>query len=314
MTLEQQLICAIEYKSPKQIPVSVSVLPAAFARYGDELTRLLKEYPDLYGGATSLSDVTLPPSYHEGRHVDEWGCVWENVKEGMEAIVTGHPVPNREDIYDLQIPSNRDGRLPHGFMYLRLLDLRGFEEAMTDFAEECPELQILIDKVLTYNMYQLEAILPQCGQMLFFGDDQGMQTGLAIGAERWRKYLKPCYSRLYGRVRETGRYVYMHTDGRIFEIMPDLQECGVSMINPQVGANGLDNLERVCKGKIPILLDLDRQFIPFATPSQITDHVRECVERLWLPEGGLALGLELNYETSLENMAAALDALRKFRG
>ena len=106
----------------------------------------------------------------------------------------------------------------------------------------------------------------------------------------------------------------MHTDGRIFEIMPDLQECGVSMINPQVGANGLDNLERVCKGKIPILLDLDRQFIPFATPSQITDHVRECVERLWLPEGGLALGLELNYETSLENMAAALDALRKFRG
>ena len=97
MTLEEQLICAIEYGSPKQIPVNVSVLPAAFARHGDDLIRLLKEYPDLYSGVTSLSEVTLPPSYHAGRHVDEWGCVWENLQEGMEAIVTEHPLPNRED-------------------------------------------------------------------------------------------------------------------------------------------------------------------------------------------------------------------------
>ena len=42
-------------------------------------------------------------------------------------------------------PAVNDG-LPHGFMYLRLADLRGFEELMIDFAEEPPELQMLIDK------------------------------------------------------------------------------------------------------------------------------------------------------------------------
>ena len=44
-------------------------------------------------------------------------------------------------------------------MYLRLADLRGFEELMIDFAEEPPELQLLIDIVLEYNMRQLKIIL-----------------------------------------------------------------------------------------------------------------------------------------------------------
>ena len=105
----------------------------------------------------------------------------------------------------------------------------------------------------------------------------------------------------------------MHTDGMIYEIIPDLKECGVDMINPQFRANGLDNLERVCKGKIAVDLDLDRQLFPFATPSQIDDHVREAVEALYLPQGGLALKAEIGYEVPLENVAAIFDSLRKYR-
>ena len=306
------LIRAMTYNHPETIPVSAGFLPAAWLKYGDELKRLAGEYPDLLGDAAK-GVYSIPDSYHAGNFTDEWGCVWSNVSEGMESIVTGHPVPNREDIRTLKIPENRDGRLPHGFMYLRLLDLRGFEEAMMDFAEECEELQMLIDKVLEYNMIQLEAALPRMGEVAYFGDDLGMQRGLAIGPAKWRKYLKPCFAKLYRRVHETGRYVYMHTDGMIYEIMPDLVECGVNMINPQFRANGLDNLVRVCRGKIPINLDLDRQLFPFATPSQLKSHVAECVEALYLPEGGLGLNIELNHEVPLENMAAILDAARKYQ-
>jgi hypothetical protein len=32
-----------------------------------------------------------------------------------------------------------------------------------------------------------------------------------------------------------------------------------------------------------------------------------------MPEGGLAIKLELNYEVPLDNMAALFDALREFR-
>jgi len=307
------LIKAMTYDFPERIPVSAGFLPAAWLKYGDELKRLTADYEDIFGARNESAEVSMAPTYHEGSHTDEWGCVWQNIAEGMESIVTGHPVKTREDILSLKIPENRDGRLPHGLMYLRLLDLRGFEEAMIDFAEECDELQILIDKVLEYNMIQIEAALPGMGEAAYFGDDLGMQRGLAIGPAKWRKYMKPCFEKMFQRVRKAGKYVYMHTDGMIYEIMPDLMECGVNMINPQFRANGLDNLVRVCRGNIPINLDLDRQLFPFATPSELESHVAECVEALYLPQGGLGLNVELNHEVPLNNMAAILDAVRKYR-
>ena len=129
--------------------------------------------------------------------------------------------------------------------------------------------------------------------------------------------MKPCFRKLYGLIKayKPSQLIYMHTDGCIWEIMPDLMECGVDIINPQFRANGIDNLVRVCRKDqiIPINLDLDRQLFPVATRSQLQDHVAEAVESLYLPQGGLGLSVELNYEIPLENMAAVLDAVEKYR-
>lgn len=307
------LIKAMTYDYPERIPVSLWFMPATWKKYGDEISRLCAEYPDLAPQGMTPDKVPMPDSYRYGSFTDEWGCVWSNLHEGMESIVTGHPVKTREDILKLEIPTNRDGRMPHGFMYLRLLDLRGFEEAMMDFAEEAPELDVLIDKVLRYNLIQLDVVLPDAGPVAIFGDDLGMQQGLAIGAAKWRKYLKPCYKALYDKVHASGRYVYMHTDGRIIDIMDDLVECGVNMINPQFRANGLEDLVRVCKGRIPINLDLDRQMFPFATPAQLKEHVAQVVQALYLPQGGLGIYAEFSPDMPVENMAAVLDALRQWR-
>ena len=38
-----------------------------------------------------------------------------------------------------------------------------------------------------------------------------------------------------------------------------------------------------------------------------------CVEALYLPEGGLCLNVELNYEVPLENCYAILEAVEEFR-
>ena len=311
---------AIRMEHPDTIPVSVGALPAAWIRYGNEMQRLCDQYPQFFHGIKmDLEHIgdTLPPSYREGVYIDEWNCVWHNRHAGNEAIVTEHPVQTEEDVFRLQIPSCRDGRLPHGFMYLRLLDLCGFENVMIWFAEEGETIRTLIDKVLEYNLYQVAAVLPRMEEIIYFGDDLGMQQGLAIGAERWRKYMKPCFRKLYGLVKafKPSQLIYMHTDGCIWEIMPDLVECGVDMINPQFRANGLENLVRVCRREqvIPINLDLDRQLFPFATRSQLFDHVAQCVENLYLPEGALGLNVELNWDVPLENMAAVLDAVEKYR-
>lgn len=314
------LIKAIKLLGPESIPVSVSILPAAWIKYGEELQRLTEGYPQFFGTKKKdLGGITesLADQYRAGSCTDEWGCVWSGLVDGMQALVTGHPLKNDEDIFALKIPDNRDGRLPHGFMYLRLLDLCGFENAMILFAEESEALTVLIDKVLEYNMYQTAAILPRMGEILYLGDDLGMQNGLAVGPEKWRKYLKPCYRKLFGLVKSYNpeQIIYLHTDGCIYEIMPDLIECGADIINPQYRANGLENLERVCRKEqmIPVMLDLDRQLFPFASRSELFDHVGACVETLWRPEGGLGLNVEFNFDVPLDNMAAVLDAAEKYR-
>jgi len=309
------LIKAATYDYPEEIPVGVGILPAAFIKYGDKLKKITAKYEDLLGSGWQNYDPykSMSERYRKGLKTDPWGCVWDNPEDGQDSIVVGHPVPTRADVHTMKLPDGDVG-LPHGFMYLRLMDLRGFEETMVDFYEEPPELQMLIDKVFNYNLRQVKLMLEQNkGKMVYFGDDLGMQKGLAMGPERWRKYMKPCYAAMYKLCKDDGRLVYMHTDGCIYEIMPDLQECGVDMINPQYRANGLDNIERVCKGKIPINLDLDRQLFPFGTPDDMYAHVEECVKRLYLPEGGLGLSLEIGPDDPLENVDALFDALNKLR-
>jgi uroporphyrinogen-III decarboxylase len=212
-------------------------------------------------------------------------------------------------------PPTEDMGLPHGFMYLRLADLRGFEEIMVDFAEEPPELQMLIDAVLEYNMRQLEIKLEkEAGdEIVSFGDDLGHQHALPISPAKWRKYMKPCYAKMYARCHQEGHSVYMHTDGQIYEIIPDLIDCGVNVVNPQIRANGLDRLVEVCKGEVCVDLDLDRQLFPFASPAQLDEHVHEAVEALGAPEGGLWLKAEIDHGVSLENIEALCCALERYR-
>ncbi|HAU36088.1 MAG TPA: hypothetical protein DCX07_00025 [Phycisphaerales bacterium] len=318
MSNEQDRVRAMLYQTPEHIPVRLSLLPAAWMKYREQLTALSECHPLLFGQPRRDRnyDEVWNPTYAEGRHVDAWGCVWENIKHGMAAIVTHHPVPTRRDVHSLKVPAEDVG-LPHGFMYLRLCDLRGFEEAMVDFAEEPPELQMLIDVVLEYNLRQVDNRLAELRgkepQIVGFGDDLGMQTSLPMSPQTWRKYLKPCYAKLYKRVRDAGHWVYMHTDGHIWEIIPDLVECGVNVINPQIRANGLDNLVRVCKGKVCVDLDLDRQMFPFCKPADIDPHVRKAVEALGSPEGGLWLTAECAPDVPLENIEALCLALEKYR-
>ncbi|MBR4748373.1 MAG: hypothetical protein IK083_02210 [Abditibacteriota bacterium] len=310
-----ELIKVATYGYPEVIPVMTGILPAAWMKYRDDLREIAEEYSDLVADRrTEETYDRLPvPSYHKGEWTDPWGCVWTNTVEGMEAIVTGHPYPTRESVKDLKKPA-QPGGFPHGFMYLRLEDLRGFEEIMLDFAEEAPELQTVIDTVLEYNLECADHVLKNYPHpMMFFGDDLGHQKALPISPAKWRKYLKPCFAAIYAKFKAAGKYIFMHTDGCIWEIMPDLQEVGVDIINVQYRANGLDNLERVCKGRIPIHLDLDRQLMPFGTPAQIDEHVYTCIRTLGMKEGGLSINIEIGPDYPLENIRALFAAVRKYR-
>jgi hypothetical protein len=316
MGLHEDRLKALRFATPAQIPVGVGILPAAWIKYRGELDAIVRAHPSLFEPQAADRDYdAVGGTYVAGTHVDAWGCVWSNIHHGREAIVTGHPVPTRADVRRLQAPAVDTG-FPHGFMYLRLGDLRGFEELMVDFAEEPPELGMLIDTVLQYNLRQAGLRMAGMGpepQIVYFGDDLGMQHALPISPQRWRRHLKPCFARIYGPFKAAGHHVYMHTDGHILEIIPDLADCGVDVVNPQIGANGLDGLVAACRGRICVDLDLDRQLFPFCSPADIDAHVHEAVDRLGTRAGGLWLKAEIGDDVPLANVEAIFSALERYR-
>jgi hypothetical protein len=156
---------AMTFDHPERIPISAGILPAAWMKHREGLDEIVAAHPDLFGEsqAGTRDYDAVGGRYVDGKHIDAWGCVWSNLHSGMDSMVTGHPVPTRESVHSLRVPTEDDG-FPHGFMYLRLCDLRGFEEAMIDFAEKPPELRMLIDKVLEHNMRQVPLKLKEMAQ------------------------------------------------------------------------------------------------------------------------------------------------------
>jgi len=309
------------FNYPDFIPVSISFLPATWIKYGKSLEDIVLAHPVIFPDyiKDQYKNIKINALYTYGHKFDVWGCEWDNISEGYDSICIGHPLKTREDVKNLKIPDDNIG-LPHGFMFLQLTYLRGWEECMIDFAEESDELQILINKVLEYNIRQVKiqlAAMKKDDLQITFGDDLGIQNMLPTGPYKWRKYLKPCFYKLYNLCQKAEKLVYMHSDGCIFEIIPDLKDCGVDIINPQFRANGLENLRLATRGegrnRIAVNLDLDRQMFPFAKPQELKDHILECTESLALREGGLSLSAECAGDVPLENIEAICEGLETAR-
>jgi hypothetical protein len=334
---------ALYFDYPEWTPFVVSIMPATWMKYREALEEVVLSHPRIfptYRKGRRNFDTVPGPLYEMGRHTDCWGIVWQNIEPGLDSIPITHPLADWE-AFDSYVPPDPDKDaqfgprpawdevcrdlaeakargelavghpLPHGFMYMLLYYLRGFENLMLDMATDEPRLQGLIALIEHYNVTAIQRYLDAGAECLSFGEDLGLQHGLPISPEMWRRYIKPSYERMFGRCRDADVPVYLHTDGHILEIVPDLIEVGVRLLNPQIRPNGLAGLQETAKGKVAIHLDLDRQLFPFASRSEIEDHIGEVYEGLHLPEGGLLIHAECEPDVSLENIDAICTALER---
>jgi hypothetical protein len=333
---------ALTFDTPEWTPFVVSIMPATWMKYRTDLEEIVLAHPRIFPGYTKGDrdfDAIPNPLYELGRHTDCWGVVWENIERGLDSIPVVHPLaqweaferytppnPLTDALFDkrdwqgvareLQAARQRgdlaDGHpLPHGFFYMLLFYLRGFENLMVDFANDDPRLWRLIAVIERYNVSVIDQYLELGAEHLRFGEDLGIQAALPISPAMWRKFIKPTYERIFGLCRARGVPIYLHSDGHILEIIPDLIEVGVRMLNPQIRANGLVGLVEHAKGKVAIHIDLDRQLFPFATPSEIEAHIGEVFEALYSPQGGLMLHAECEPDVSLEKIDAICRALER---
>ena len=327
----------IYFDYPEWTPCGIGFLPATWIRYGADLEELVLSHPKVFPGFRKGSvdfrfEKMGSPLYELGRHTDCWGVVWDNIERGMDSQVAVHPLADWSnfDEWKRHLPDPmtdnwwgpRDwqadrkamadakahgdlaggGGLAHGFFFMNLYYLRGFENLMIDFATDEPLLGELIGILRDYCVAVAGRYLELGAEIMYFGEDLGMQTALPISPAMWRKHVKPVYEAILGPCRDRDVPVYLHSDGHILEIIGDLIDTGVRVLNPQIRANGLAGLQELARGKVALNQDLDRQLFPFAAPSQTADHIGEVFEGLYLPEGGLMLTAECGPDVSLESI------------
>lgn len=338
---------AANFDTPEWVPCTVGFLPATWIHYREALEDLCLRHPRIFpwfrkGQVDFDQKVMWNPLYELGRHTDCWGTVWNNIERGFDSQVEREPLddwdafeawkahlpdPMRDDWFGPRPPWDDvrrnleaarvrgdlagGGGLPHGFFFMRLYYLRGFENLMVDFATDEPRLHELITIIQAYSTAVVRKYLELGAEFMWFAEDLGMQTALPVSPAMWRRYVKPTYEAVVGPCRNQGVPAFLHSDGHILEIIPDLIDVGIRVLNPQIRANGLEGLQAVAKGRVALSQDLDRQLFPFATPDAIESHIEEVFGGLYSKKGGLMLQAECGPDVPLENIEAICRALER---
>jgi uroporphyrinogen decarboxylase len=117
-------------------------------------------------------------------------------------------------------------------LWERAWTLRGWQNLMMDFHDHPGFVHDLLNTIADYNIAQVKQALKYDLDAVYFGDDWGMQRGLQMGPGMWHQFIYPVLKRMYGVVREAGKYVMIHSCGDVDELFDDLIEIGVNCFNP----------------------------------------------------------------------------------
>ncbi len=341
MNERENCLRTIRFQGPEWIPCSVYLTPAIWKRYGEKLEEVVLRHPSIFGeyrkGRRDFEE--MHPACRSGEcFTDMWGCVWYNLVDGIRGQVKIHPLRDWDKLRTFRPPDpflldevgprkpwdvvqrevlemRRKGKMTWGHSsryFERLHFLRGFKNLMIDLMTSPPQLEVLKRMVLDHNITLIRKWLEIGVDGIRMGDDLGTQKREMMSPAVFRRHLLPGYTEMCQVAREGGCETYMHSDGHILGLLDPLIEAGFTVINPQLSANGIDQLAARLKGRICIDADVDRQrVLPRGKPRDVKNHIAEIVKKLGSKEGGLMIIAGVYPDVPLENIEALCEAMEE---
>lgn len=344
ITCRENIIRAIRFERPEYIPMEFHINPSCWHHYDQNILQdLMEAHPFLFPNFVRQKEVKPHYALNQFKdtpYTDPWGCVWKTTDDGITGSVVQHSLENWSKLNQFSSPDpnvtdgthpidwdqirsdvvkqrkNRDiisGGLPHGHTFLRLLDIRGYQNLMFDMLEEDPNLEKLIKLVEDFNYQYVLKWLELAPDIMTYPEDLGMQVGPMLAPESFRRYILPVYSRLMKPARDHGCLIHMHSDGDIRVLAEYLLKAGVDVLNIQDIVNGVDWIAATFAGRLCIDLDVDRQNVtPHGSPEQIDALIKDEIVKLGRKEGGLMMIYGLYPGVPIENIKALMDAMEKY--
>lgn len=328
----QRVVKAIEFGKIDRFPLLHWVSRAVLDKWGKKLKDILSQYPSDFAGQEVCNKNIINSPFKKGIQKDAWGCYWENKADNMQGLIKSHPLTEWKSLKFYKFPSPLTGdfgnewdgvekivhqnkgkkyilvRAAGGRLFERMHFLRGFENLMMDIADEREELFILRDKIVNhtleglnelFNKYDVDGVLAT--------DDWGTQKQIMIDPKSWQKIFKPSYQKIINFVHKRGKHFFLHSDGYIMGIIPDLIEIGVDVLNTQFSCTSIKDLSEICKGKICILSHIDKQYtLPMGNIKEVEEYVRKVVNYFPISQSGIIARAETGLDIPVENIETML--------
>ena len=319
-TRKEVIESAIKFTTPDRLPIM-------FDRYG---------YGDVHSvkwNQIGTGDKRFSETF------DEWGCGWRRSSVANMGQVKIHPLddwnkldsfkwpdPDSPDFYkgtENKFEAAGDRYITTGiFMLLfeRLQALRGFENVMYDFYNEQEKIADLTDKIVEYDIKIIENIsgeFPGKIDGFSFTDDWGSENALLISPKMWKDFFKPRYKKIFDACKKAGWDIWMHSCGKVNDIIEDLIDIGCDVINlQQPRLLGIKEIGDKFSGRICFQATCDIQHtLPTETDDYIENEAIFLMNAWGVDTGGFILsdyGDENAIGTTPDKTRVMLNAFLKY--
>ena len=336
MTSRELVYKTLEFKNPPHVPRQLWALPWAAIHHPWRLRRIKRRYPDdisSVGCRCEPSPVAKGNDCLPGESVDAWGCRFTNIQLGYigevkRPIVTSDDwsdvgnvrIPEEWLTFDIDDVNKRvrrsdkfmlSGHCPRPFEQLQFI--RGTENLYMDLTDIPPKLAEFMERMHDFYCRVLTRWAQTDVDALSFMDDWGSQNSLLINPKLWKNIFLPMYRDYSDIAKKNNKKIFMHSDGYTLDIFPSLIDIGVDAVNSQIFCIGTNKLKQF-KGKITFWGEIDRQhMLPYGTPKDITNAVRQVFDNLW-DGGGCIAQCEFSTGSNPRNVEQVYKAWGKVLG
>jgi len=332
-TSRERVTRCLKFETPDRLPRELWALPWASAKHPDTVRLLNERFPGDFGNSCDVyrpSPRRTGDAYAVGEATDDWGCRFVNIHAGVIGEVRD---PSLRDIADWKsvrppyetLPDDparareavkrycagtdlfvRAGCCPRPWE--RYQFLRGTEEALCDMCDPDAGARDLLREIHRFYLQEIEFWVSTAVDGIFFMDDWGSQQQLLIPPAVWRDLFKPLYRDYCQLAHARGKFAFMHSDGCIREIYPDLVEVGVDALNSQIFCMDMAELARIAKGRMTFWGEIDRQHVLTSPDPQAgRAAVRQAARHLYDPKGGIIAQFEFGPGGNPETALAVFD-------
>jgi len=295
MTNRERVYASFAHQQPDRTPCMIGFTQKAFsamvAHYGND--DFLRQIDNCFHGVAARpgpKDTWLD----ENTWQDEFGVQWDRSIDRDIGNVCNRVIPERSldrlELPDPHAPGKWEGfadqvaaggrnavQFGIGFsLFERAWTMRGMENLFMDMVE-APEFGgELLDAICDYNVALVEHAVQYPIDSVHFGDDWGSQRGLLMGPKLWERFLKPRLTRQYAAAKKAGKFVTIHSCGKVQEVFPQLIEIGLDCFNPfQPEVMDVYEMKRLHGDRLSFWGGISTQrLLPYGTPDEVRAEAR----------------------------------------